>query len=135
MCEKRRAVCRRSNAAHVIKHHGTRIPKRLFSRRKIPFSRCLKVDKFRMPWYYLLRRPWGSTTVYHQARPGNVTRITGANRSPSHHGLLAQLVEHIVHIDGVTGSSPVQTTKKQRAFRPSSTPPIGGVLLINSTLK
>ena len=27
------------------------------------------------------------------------------------HGLLAQLVEHIVHIDGVTGSSPVQTTK------------------------
>ena len=25
-------------------------------------------------------------------------------------GLLAQLVEHIVHIDGVTGSSPVQTT-------------------------
>ena len=26
-------------------------------------------------------------------------------------GLLAQLVEHIVHIDGVTGSSPVQTTK------------------------
>ena len=29
-------------------------------------------------------------------------------------GLLAQLVEHIVHIDGVTGSSPVQTTKKNR---------------------
>ena len=29
-------------------------------------------------------------------------------------GLLAQLVEHIVHIDGVTGSSPVQTTKKTR---------------------
>ncbi len=27
------------------------------------------------------------------------------------YGLLAQLVEHIVHIDGVTGSSPVQTTK------------------------
>ena len=26
------------------------------------------------------------------------------------YGLLAQLVEHIVHIDGVTGSSPVQTT-------------------------
>lgn len=26
-------------------------------------------------------------------------------------GLLAQLVEHIVHIDGVTGSSPVQTTQ------------------------
>ena len=26
-------------------------------------------------------------------------------------GLLAQLVEHIVHIDGVTGSSPVSTTK------------------------
>ena len=25
-------------------------------------------------------------------------------------GLLAQLVEHIVHIDGVTGSSPVSTT-------------------------
>lgn len=28
------------------------------------------------------------------------------------YGLLAQLVEHIVHIDGVTGSSPVQTTIK-----------------------
>ena len=27
-------------------------------------------------------------------------------------GALAQLVEHIVHIDGVTGSSPVGTTKK-----------------------
>lgn len=27
-------------------------------------------------------------------------------------GALAQLVEHIVHIDGVTGSSPVSTTKK-----------------------
>ena len=27
-------------------------------------------------------------------------------------GLLAQLVEHIVHIDGVAGSSPAQTTKK-----------------------
>ena len=27
-------------------------------------------------------------------------------------GLLAQLVEHIVHIDGVTGSSPVQTTMR-----------------------
>ena len=25
---------------------------------------------------------------------------------------MAQLVEHIVHIDGVTGSSPVATTKK-----------------------
>ena len=28
------------------------------------------------------------------------------------HGGMAQLVEHIVHIDGVTGSSPVVTTKK-----------------------
>ena len=28
-------------------------------------------------------------------------------------GLLAQLVEHIVHIDGVTGSSPVQTTTRE----------------------
>ena len=27
---------------------------------------------------------------------------------------MAQLVEHIVHIDGVTGSSPVSTTKKPR---------------------
>ena len=27
------------------------------------------------------------------------------------YGLLAQLVEHIVHIDGVTGSSPVRTTQ------------------------
>ena len=26
------------------------------------------------------------------------------------HGRMAQLVEHIVHIDGVTGSSPVATT-------------------------
>ena len=30
------------------------------------------------------------------------------------YGLLAQLVEHIVHIDGVTGSSPVQTTHKNQ---------------------
>lgn len=41
----------------------------------------------------------------------------GIDKSPSFsdnryavRGLLAQLVEHIVHIDGVTGSSPVQTT-------------------------
>ena len=26
---------------------------------------------------------------------------------------MAQLVEHIVHIDGVTGSSPVQTTRNK----------------------
>lgn len=32
-------------------------------------------------------------------------------------GLLAQLVEHIVHIDGVTGSSPVQTTTKRFTFK------------------
>ena len=31
------------------------------------------------------------------------------------HGLLAQLVEHIVHIDGVTGSSPVQTIPGPRS--------------------
>ena len=31
-------------------------------------------------------------------------------------GLLAQLVEHRVHIAGVTGSSPVQTTKQEKAF-------------------
>ena len=31
--------------------------------------------------------------------------------APQHHGRMAQLVEHIVHIDGVTGSSPVATTK------------------------
>ena len=30
-------------------------------------------------------------------------------------GLLAQLVEHIVHIDGVTGSSPVQTTNPKKS--------------------
>ena len=30
----------------------------------------------------------------------------------SSHGRMAQLVEHIVHIDGVTGSSPVATTIK-----------------------
>ena len=33
------------------------------------------------------------------------------------YGLLAQLVEHIVHIDGVTGSSPVQTTRKKDHLR------------------
>ena len=32
-------------------------------------------------------------------------------------GLLAQLVEHIVHIDGVTGSSPVQTTTNTKYSR------------------
>ena len=30
----------------------------------------------------------------------------------SSHGRMAQLVEHIVHIDGVTGSSPVATTTR-----------------------
>ena len=30
---------------------------------------------------------------------------------------MAQLVEHIVHIDGVTGSSPVATTKNPRIAR------------------
>ena len=29
-------------------------------------------------------------------------------------GRMAQLVEHIVHIDGVTGSSPVATTKPEK---------------------
>ena len=29
-----------------------------------------------------------------------------------YHGRMAQLVEHIVHIDGVTGSSPVATTTR-----------------------
>ena len=33
------------------------------------------------------------------------------------YGLLAQLVEHIVHIDGVTGSSPVQTTRNKDHLR------------------
>ena len=32
------------------------------------------------------------------------------------YGRMAQLVEHIVHIDGVTGSSPVATTFKVRRF-------------------
>ena len=30
---------------------------------------------------------------------------------------MAQLVEHIVHIDGVTGSSPVATTQKPRKHK------------------
>ena len=42
------------------------------------------------------------------------TRNSGSyshsNMAPQHHGRMAQLVEHIVHIDGVTGSSPVATT-------------------------
>ena len=32
-------------------------------------------------------------------------------------GRMAQLVEHIVHIDGVTGSSPVATTMKTLDFQ------------------
>ena len=32
-------------------------------------------------------------------------------------GALAQLVEHIVHIDGVTGSSPVSTTTSSAELR------------------
>jgi hypothetical protein len=34
-----------------------------------------------------------------------------AQKSVAKFGRMAQLVEHIVHIDGVTGSSPVATTK------------------------
>ncbi len=30
-------------------------------------------------------------------------------------GRMAQLVEHIVHIDGVTGSSPVATTNPKKS--------------------
>ena len=30
-------------------------------------------------------------------------------------GRMAQLVEHIVHIDGVTGSSPVATTNPEKS--------------------
>ncbi len=44
-----------------------------------------------------------------QIRPKNPHRLP---KRIVDYGLLAQLVEHIVHIDGVTGSSPVQTTKK-----------------------
>ena len=41
-----------------------------------------------------------------------------ANRfSQFHYGRMAQLVEHIVHIDGVTGSSPVATTTKPRRHK------------------
>ena len=36
------------------------------------------------------------------------------NKSGRHNGRMAQLVEHIVHIDGVTGSSPVATTTENR---------------------
>ena len=32
------------------------------------------------------------------------------------HGRMAQLVEHIVHIDGVTGSSPVATTNPKKSW-------------------
>ena len=32
------------------------------------------------------------------------------------HGRMAQLVEHIVHIDGVTGSSPVATTNPEKSL-------------------
>ena len=35
----------------------------------------------------------------------------------SEYGRMAQLVEHIVHIDGVTGSSPVATTMKTLDFQ------------------
>ena len=35
----------------------------------------------------------------------------GCTKIGSKFGRMAQLVEHIVHIDGVTGSSPVATTK------------------------
>ena len=35
----------------------------------------------------------------------------------SSYGRMAQLVEHIVHIDGVTGSSPVATTTKPRRHK------------------
>ena len=39
---------------------------------------------------------------------------TGRQNDP---GALAQLVEHIVHIDGVTGSSPVSTTQASVSSR------------------
>ena len=35
---------------------------------------------------------------------------------------MAQLVEHIVHIDGVTGSSPVATTKPREALKTRASP-------------
>ena len=38
--------------------------------------------------------------------------VNSVVRKTDWHGRMAQLVEHIVHIDGVTGSSPVATTMK-----------------------
>ena len=47
-------------------------------------------------------------------RSAATIELAGSNIMGRDFGLLAQLVEHVVHIDGVTGSSPVQTTKHAR---------------------
>ena len=47
----------------------------------------------------------------------NVTRTSQAQKSVNIYGGMAQSVEHIVHIDGVVGSSPTVTTEIPRSER------------------
>ena len=77
-----------------------------------------------MPWNKLpislkkaLTNPSGNAIIIHV--PGNGIVF----------GSLAQLVEHIVHIDGVTGSSPVRTTTNTKYSRIFARRAVLGVFL------
>ena len=76
--------------------------------RKIMGSTDFFLDRIRTSWYNAFRSRLERFSDALGVRGCDTDRK--AQKSVDIYGLLAQLVEHIVHIDGVTGSSPVQTT-------------------------
>ena len=82
-----------------------------------PFSPAAKnkmkkgVDIPLSPCYNTIRsRCFGSAAEHANIFLADACDGDAGTWASGQYGLLAQLVEHIVHIDGVTGSSPVQTT-------------------------
>ena len=59
---------------------------------------------------YLSVHPTGNQDR-HGENQKETERFLVESKQRSELGRMAQLVEHIVHIDGVTGSSPVATTR------------------------
>ena len=63
-------------------------------------------------WRFMsISSDWPTGRQDRHDRPSEITeRFPKKIKQSSELGRMAQLVEHIVHIDGVTGSSPVATT-------------------------
>ena len=64
---------------------------------------------------YLSVHPTGNQDR-HGGNQKETERFLVESKQRSELGRMAQLVEHIVHIDGVTGSSPVATTTKEPGY-------------------